>query len=105
MPPAAPAVAIPKPPGPAAPKKETAKIALPKLTKTVPQATMNLKAPVPSIAPVAAPVKAKPSVDTDSEETETSEVQSSSTAELILGIAATITALLALGVQIWTYLG
>ena len=66
---------------------------------------MNLKAPVPSVAPVAAPVKAKANVVTDSEEIETTEVQSSSKSDLILGIAATITALLALGVQIWTYLG
>jgi hypothetical protein len=55
------------------------------------------------VAPAAAP--AKEEEDTESNEPESSVVQSSSTADLILGIAATITALLALGVQIWTYLG
>jgi hypothetical protein len=57
------------------------------------------------VAPAAAPAKAKKEEDTETNEPESSVVPSSSTADLILGIAATITALLALGVQIWTYLG
>jgi hypothetical protein len=55
------------------------------------------------VAPTPAPAKAKE--EEVAESPETSGVQSSSSADLILGIAATITALLALGVQIWTYLG
>ena len=127
--PAAPAVAI-KPPGAVAeaprvsavpvspkapgtlpgvslsPKKETAKISLPAVTRNVPQATMDLKKPgAKSVAPsgknISLPTNAQPAAADGKIPSQ----EQSSQSELILGIAATVVALLSLGIQVWTFLG
>jgi hypothetical protein len=131
--PAAPAVAI-KPPAaageapqapevlkPAAPlavsspKRETAKISpppvakhadvtmqisLPHTAKRVPQATMVLKKPA---APAAAAADKKGAPAEAAEKNVAA--GKASDPDLILGIAATVVALLSLGIQVWTMLG
>ena len=100
--PLAPAAVKPLVPAQAAsssePKKETAKITLPSAPRTVPQATVNLKAaPVSGVAPAAskpaAPASAAPATETQAAESP------------IFAIAAAVVAFLSLGVQVWTMIG
>jgi hypothetical protein len=84
----------------ASPKKETAKISLPTVAKSVPQATMNLKKPTQAaVAP-----SEKKSAPAEAAATNVAEGKAGNS-DLILGIAATVVALLSLGIQVWTMLG
>ena len=80
-------------------KKVTAKISLPAATKTVPQATMNLK----KAAPAAAAPTEKKSVSAEADAANVAEGKAANS-DLILGIAATVVSLASLGIQVWTML-
>jgi len=82
------------------PKNQTAKISLP-ATKSVPQATMNLKKPVAPSTPAVADKKASAIEPAESNVA----AGKGSDPDLILGIAATIVALASLGIQVWTLIG
>ena len=99
-PPAAASEAPKAPASSASPKKETAKISLPAVAKSVPQATMNLKKP----AQAAVAPSEKKSAPADAAATNVAEGKAGNS-DLILGIAATVVALLSLGIQVWTMLG
>jgi hypothetical protein len=86
-----------KPASSSEPKKETAKITLPAPVKSVPQATVNLKAaPAPAGAPSAIKAPA-PAAETPA--------TAASEESPIFAIAASVVAFLSLGVQVWTMLG
>jgi hypothetical protein len=100
--PKAPGVVPAAPAAPASsvsPNKQTAKISLPTATKSVPQATINLKKPLQATV---APSENK-SAPAEAAATNVAEGQAGNS-DLILGIAATIVALLSLGIQVWTML-
>jgi cytoskeletal protein RodZ len=81
------------------PHKETAKISLPTVAKSVPQATMNLKKPaLAAVAP-----GEKNSAPAEAAATNVAEGKSGNS-DLILGIASMVVALLSLGIQVWTML-
>jgi hypothetical protein len=98
--PAALTVAIKLPATSSSPKKETAKISLPTATKSVPQATMNLKKP----AQAGLALSEKKSAPAEDSSTNPAEGKAGNS-DLILGIAAAVVAFLSLGIQLWTMLG
>ena len=81
-------------------KKVTAKISLPAATRTVPQATMNLK----KAAPAAAAPTEKKSTPAEADAANVAEGKAANS-DLMLGIAATVVSLASLGIQVWTMLG